>query len=218
MIAVSFYDLCVKYYWIHYFKNCHRGISLYAAILRGSAEIRIARCSEHVKIALSAKQNNALFNNGNTVKFLTSSAADTSLKGYLYIKPDVYREKAFVKCYRINGDVCPRNTRALYSYIASSFDYFITQTGEKNPYVFITVSVSAGVKNSVRLYANCLFAARQRSTRKSIIRHKIILPKNYKEEKNLLFLNIVCKKICLDNKLIDLKLFSYSFKSSLFKS
>ena len=82
-------DLNVEYYRINHLYNGNRNVFTRATELGDCAVIRcVWTALENTYVAFTSVKNNSLFKHRDSVKFLTSSAAQAGFKGDPYIKFD----------------------------------------------------------------------------------------------------------------------------------
>lgn len=143
-----------------------------AGIGNGAVIGRVGIALENADVALASVQDHLLLHDGDALKFLTASAAQTSLEHDLDIEFDGNRIKASVESYRIDPDICPGNTRAFGSDIGGMLQNIVSEVGKQNFYVLKAVSVSAGIENSIGLNADHFRSRRiaiRGTARKSVI-------------------------------------------------
>ena len=174
---VSLSDLTVKDNGIDYLYDSYRHVLRCTARFGDSAVIRrIGIALEYAYVTLSAVQDNSLFKNGDSFKFLTLSTAKACLKGDLNVKFDKNRIKSAVKLYGIYSYICPHDARVFGTDVGSMLDYIVAKIGEKHFYVLKTISVAAGIQDTVRFYANrfvfCYVFIRNTARKSAIVLHK----------------------------------------------
>lgn len=149
--------LAVKNNGVDYLYYCCRNVFACAAKLGGGTEIRaVTYALEYTYVALASVKYYSLFKHSHSLKFLTLSSAQARLKGYFNVELYTDRIKASVKSYGVYAYIGPRYTSAFCTNIRGMFDYFVAEIGQNDLYVLKTISVTAGVQNSVCFYANSL--------------------------------------------------------------
>ena len=144
------FDLYSEYYRVYYLYNSGRKIPYRTTGFGDRAEVRgICAAFEYAYVTFTTEKYNLLFKNCNTVKFLTASAAQTSLKGYFNVKSDSNSIKSPVESYGINTNICPGYTCAFCANVCCVLKYFVSKIGKQNFYIFKAVFISTGIKNSV---------------------------------------------------------------------
>ena len=146
-IVISFYLLPDDN--VHHRDRHVAALSARAGIGTEVRGIRVAL--EHVDIAFAAVKNHLLFQHRNTVKFLTSSATNTSLKVKLDIKADVDGIEAPVELYGIDMNGRPANRSSLYPNIPGTLQNLVAEIGQKYPHVFVAITIAAAVQNAIGL-------------------------------------------------------------------
>ena len=134
----------------------------------------IGAALEHTYVALSTKKNNALLEYCNTLKFLTSAAAQTRLEGYLDVELDGDRIKSAIEFYRINTDIGPGNAGILRANVGCMLDDIVAEVGKQNLYVLKAVAVAAGIEYAIcfNAYRFAFWNVLINTARKSVILHR----------------------------------------------
>lgn len=160
-----------------YYLNDRRGHVLRRAYRLGdSAVVREIRTAlEHAYVALSAKENYALFKNCNSLEFLASSAAKTRLKGDLDVELDADGVKAAVELDRIDGNIGPGDTGILCPDVRGMLNDIVSEVGKQNLHVLEAVAVAAGIEDAICLDANRFALGNvliRNTARKSVFLHR----------------------------------------------
>ena len=124
---------------------------------------------EDVDVALTAVENDVLFQHGNTVKVLASAAAHASLKIQLDVKTNVDRIETAVELYGVDMDGRPANRGALDTDATGALQDLVAEVSQKHPYVFKAVTVAAGIQNTIGLNADHFTSAAGRSSARELV-------------------------------------------------
>ncbi len=187
--------LCVKDYRIDYLDDSNGDVLGGTAKLGCTAEIgSVGVALEYTYVAFTAIKYDLLFKNCYTLKFLRSAGSETRLEAELDIELDIYRIKSPVESNGLDADIRPRYTCVLCANVCCMGNNAFAVIGKNYLNVFEAVSVTAGIKDLVCFYANCLLVGLTlRTARKSIFSHDILFPPDVIKMSSSLFFNIVCK-------------------------
>ena len=160
-----------------YYLYDRRGHVLRRAYRLGdSAVVReIGTALEHAYVALSSEENYALFKNCNSLKFLTSSATKTRLKGDLDVELDADGIKSAVELDRIDGNIGPGNAGILCPDVRGMLNDIVSEVGKQNLHVLEAVAVAAGIEDAICLDANRFALGNvliRNTARKSVFLHR----------------------------------------------
>ena len=159
---------CGKHNGVNNLHNCLGHVLCATRGLGKATEVICAgRASEYADIAFAAVKDDLLFNNRNTLKFLRSSGAHTSLKDKLDVESDVHSIKSAIETHGIDIDMCQRYSRFFCANVARSVDDIVSHIGKINTNILKAIPVAAGIENSVCLYANGVLAVRS-AAKKSV--------------------------------------------------
>ena len=168
--------LAVEYYGIYHLYYRDGNVLRRAARLGNCAIIgSVGIALEHAYVALSAEENYALFKNCNSLKFLTSSAAKTRLKGDLDVELDANGIKAAVELDRIDGNIGPGNAGILCPDVRGMLNDIVSEVGKQNLHVLEAVAVAAGIEDAICLDANRFALGNvliRNTARKSVFLHR----------------------------------------------
>ena len=125
------------------------------------------RASEYAHITLASVKDNLLIYYRHSLKFLTSSLPDASLKHELYKKSDGNAIKSAIESNGVNIDRSPSNIRLLGAHVTGSFYNIVTHIGKMNANVLKAIAIAARIKYSVGFNADRLFSSARAAARKS---------------------------------------------------
>lgn len=161
------------------YRNRQIGASLLSEI-RNCAEIVAVRIgAENADIALTAVKNYLFLADRDAFYLLRFPGSDARFKAEFNEEFDINLVKAAVKLNRLDGKRRPYDIGFLNAYAAGFFDYFLTETGKKNPNVLKTIFIAACVKNSTTIYANVVAAEKSAviiTAKTSVFSHKLQTP------------------------------------------
>lgn len=141
---------------------------------RRAVIIRALRgAAEYIYTALTAVKDHALFDDGDSVKLLRPAVSEACLKAELNEKANGYGIKASVEGNGIDPDIHPRDACSLDADRARSFNYAVSEIGQVDTHVFVTVAVFTRIKNAIGLNTNRFSPSSGGTTGKSVIGHNL---------------------------------------------
>ena len=167
----SFKDLGTKYDGIHHLHNRNWCVRHAATELRCTAKVVVGRALEHADIALTAKENDLLFQYCDAFEFLNAPGADTSLEAELDIEFDVDGIKAAIEGDGIDVDLRPGDAGALDTNVGCVLHNVIAKIGQKHTDMLKAIPIPTRVENTIGFDTDHVSAGRG-SARKFVFCHK----------------------------------------------
>ena len=116
------------------------------------AEILMRGAFEDIDVALTAVENDFLFDDGDAFDLLRSAKAGANLRDDLYVHGDADLIKAAVEGDAVNIDIGADDLRILGTHAAAAFDQLVSHVGKINGNVFKAIFITAAIKNSIGVY------------------------------------------------------------------
>ena len=175
-IGGSLKDLASQKDRIHHLNHSGGNVSATVAGFGIAAEAaRLLGGTENIHIAFASIEDHTLFRNNDPLNLLGASAANANLKHNLNIESHRNGIKTSIESDRINGNIAPKDLRALCAHSTSMLQKLISVVGEIHTGIFVAIPIPTSIQNSIGFNANGIPAGAGR-TRESVFRHNRYSP------------------------------------------